>query len=95
MRQKLLAKHNLCLRDLYRSAEKPGAHPMKDVQDELDASVRLAFGMSKSADTLQFLFDLNQHLASAEAQGKSVVGPGLPSTVNDPSAFITDDRLLP
>jgi hypothetical protein len=46
----LLKKHNLCLRDLYRTTEKSGAHPMKDAQVKLDDAVRAAYGIQKEGE---------------------------------------------
>lgn len=87
IRRELCAKHDLSLRDLYRSAELPGNHPLDDAQNALDNAVRKAYGMTAKADSLKFLLDLNQALAVLESQGKPIVGPGLPK------AFISDKRL--
>ncbi|GAB9243221.1 DNA methyltransferase [Bradyrhizobium diazoefficiens] len=93
LRHKLVEKHNMGLRELYRTTEKPGAHPLKDAQAKLDHAVREAFGMPKGKDAVQFLFDLNQELAVKQENGQEVRGPGLPSFINDPAAYITSDRL--
>jgi hypothetical protein len=92
-RAALLAKHNLTLRDLYRLLEKPGSNEMKTLQEELDAAVRRAYGMPKDADPIAFLLELNHRVAAKEAANEVVVGPGLPSTIADPSEFITSDCL--
>lgn len=81
------------LRELYRTTEKPGAHPLKDAQAKLDHAVREAFEMPKGKDAVQFLFDLNQELAEKQENGQEVRGPGLPSFINDPAAYVTSDRL--
>jgi hypothetical protein len=47
--------------------------------------------MKPKADPLAFLLALNGELAEREASMKPVVGPGLPPSVKDASAFITDD----
>ena len=73
----------------------PGAHPLKDAIEELDAAVRAAYGMSKSADFLQFIFDLNQTVSEEEKSGKPVQGPGLPSFVKDRKAFVSADCIEP
>jgi hypothetical protein len=93
-RDALAQKHNLTLRELYRSLEKPGAHPLKDAHAALDNAVRTAYGMNSGADPLQVLFDLNQALASAEDDGDKVTAPGVPAFINDRDALITGDRLL-
>jgi hypothetical protein len=90
-RTAIQARHNLTLRDLYRTLDKPGANPMKILQDKLDDAVRLAYGMPKGADPIAFLFDLNQMMAAKQAAGETVIGPGLPSSVNDSDIFMTAD----
>jgi hypothetical protein len=87
VRRELCAKHDLSLRDLYRSAELPGNHPLDDAQNALDIAVRKAYGMTAKADPLKYLFDLNQSLAVLESHGKPIVGPGLPK------AFVSDKSL--
>ncbi|SFH66924.1 type IIL restriction-modification enzyme MmeI [Bradyrhizobium sp. Gha] len=93
LRSELLKKHNLCLRDLYRTIEKPGAHPMKDAQAKLDDAVRAAYGIPKEGDAIQFLFNLNQQLAQSEANGQAVRGPGLPDSIAKPERFISTDAV--
>ena len=78
IREQLCDEHELSLRDLYRSAELPGVHPLDSSHEDLDAAVRKAYGAKKSADPLRFLFELNQKLADLEAKGELIVGPGLP-----------------
>jgi hypothetical protein len=82
-RNELRTKHNLSLRDLYRSLELPGDHPLKAAHAVLDEAVRKAYGMSADADPLAFLLDLNAQVATAEENGDSVQGSGLPSFIND------------
>jgi hypothetical protein len=93
LRRELLTKHNMGLRELYRTIEKPGAHPMKEAQALLDGAVREAFGMPKGRDAIQFLFDLNQALAEMEKNGKAIRGPGLPSFINDCTPYMSPDRV--
>ncbi len=90
-RSKLKSTHKLSLRDLYRSMENPGAHPLKDAQSKLDDVVRLAYGMKRSDNSQSFLLKLNHEVSLAEKKGKHVDGPGLPKAVKDPDSFITDD----
>ena len=93
-RDELRAKHNLSFRELYRALELPGDHPLKSAHTALDDAVRSAYGMSASADPLQFLLDLNAKVADAEANGDEVQGAGLPSFVNDRSAYISNDCIM-
>ncbi len=71
--------HDLSLRELYRSSEFPGEHPLDVAQDKLDVAVRKAYGVNPSADPLKFLFDLNIKLATLETDNKPIQGPGLPN----------------
>jgi MmeI, DNA-methyltransferase domain/MmeI, target recognition domain len=73
-RETLIKRHNLTLRELYRTLELPGDHPLKDAHTELDKAVREAYGMAKDEDALAFLLKLNLALAQAEAKGESVRG---------------------
>jgi hypothetical protein len=83
----------LSLRDLYRSAELPGNHPLDDAQNALDIAVRKAYGMTAKVDSLKFLFDLNQSLAVLESQGRPIVGPGLPKAFASDKKLKSDDCL--
>lgn len=93
LRNQLKKKHGLSLRELYRSLELPGAHPLKDAHEKMDAAVRDAYGMSASADPLAFLLKLNAELASKEETGGTVVGPGLPPSVKNKTKYVTTDCL--
>lgn len=90
-RNELRTKHNLSLRDLYRALELPGVHPLKDAQASLDSAVRGAYGMKAREDPLVFLLDLNALVASAEKNGDPVLGAGLPASINDRKAYVTED----
>jgi hypothetical protein len=81
----------LSLRELYRTVDEPGKHPLKDAQEALDQAVRRAYGAAKKTAPLTFLLDLNLEVAESEAAGKPVVGPGLPDTVKHPETYVTDD----
>ncbi|MDX2176346.1 MAG: DNA methyltransferase [Candidatus Sumerlaeia bacterium] len=91
LRRDVMAEHGWSLRDLYRTLETPGANPLRDAQEALDAAVRAAYGMKKSEDILAFLLKLNHEVADREAQLLEVTGPGLPPCVQDPKPFITED----
>jgi hypothetical protein len=94
-RADLLKKHNMSLRDLYRSMELPGAHPLKDAHAKLDAAVREAYGMTPKQNVLAFLLALNAKVAAAEAKGDKVQAPGLPKAVVVKKPFVTPDALQP
>ena len=91
LRRSLCAMHNLSFRDLYRSQELPGEHPLKDSHAALDEAVRSAYGMARNADPLSFLLALNQEAAEKESGGAAVLGPGLPDFVNDRKSYVTND----
>jgi hypothetical protein len=93
VRRGLCEKHDLSLRELYRSAELPGNHPLDAAQEALDAAVRKAYGMTAKVDPLKFLFDLNQSLAVLEEQDKPIVGPGLPAAFASNKSLRSDDCL--
>lgn len=94
-RNEFRAKHNLSLRDLYRALDLPGAHPLKDAQAALDSAVRKAYGMKQTEDPLAFLLNLNALVAAAEENGDPVQGAGLPASIHDRSAYVTDDCIQP
>ena len=76
LRNSLRAKHNLSFRELYRSLELPGEHPLKEAHAALDEAVGAAYGMTKGTDPLAFLLALNQEAAEREADGAAVAGSG-------------------
>lgn len=94
-RNKLRAQHNLSFRELYRSLELPGQHPLKNAHDALDQAVAAAYGMPKSCDPLAFLLALNATVAKEENAGNPIEGPGLPSCITDPASFVTQDCITP
>lgn len=95
IRNELRTKHDLSFRELYRSLELPGDHPLKDAHAGLDAAVRAAYGMTKTADPLATLLALNAQVVAAEAEDEPVQGPGLPACITDPTPFITQDCIEP
>lgn len=90
-RRELMIKHGRTFRTLYRTLEKPGANPLREFHEALDAAVRAAYGMGASENVLEFLFDLNLSLAKREQMKSKIQGPGLPPIVTDPSEFISGD----
>jgi len=94
LRRHLMQAHGLTLRQLYRSLELPGSHPLKEASTTLDSAVRKAFGMGKKVNSLGFLLQLNQSLAENEAKGIDVVGPG-PAPVMKKGQHRTTDCIMP
>jgi hypothetical protein len=93
LRSQLRVKHELSLRELYRAIEGPGEHALKKAHKALDDAVRNAYGMSKKVGVLEALLELNQKVAAAEADGKLVVGPGIPPSGKKLKDLITTDKL--
>lgn len=91
LRHKVMTENQWSLRELYRTLELPGDNPLQKAHVELDVAVHEAYGMKATENPLKFLLELNFAVAEREAQGLSVVAPGLPPCVNDPSEFITSD----
>ena len=87
-RSMLLQRHNLTLRELYRTLDKPGSSPMRVLQGDLDTAVKQAYEMPQQADGIAFLLALNQELAAEEARGVAVVGPGLPPRIPIPKTSL-------
>lgn len=93
LRRQLMAQHNMSLRDLYRSVENPGTHPLKKVMMRLDSAVAEAYAIKGKVNLLEFLLKLNSQVVTQELSGGRVVGPGLPPCVNDPCQLISSDCL--
>ena len=91
--QHLRDERGLSLRELYRAIEKPGKHALAIAHAELDATVRVAYGMQAKEDVLQFLLGLNHECADLNAKGASIQEPGIPSSFRKPNELITDDRI--
>lgn len=77
-RRKLMAENDWSLRELYRSAEVEGEHPLKAAQAALDAAVEAAYGKPGDQEATEFLLELNLALAEDEKAGEAIQGPGLP-----------------
>lgn len=95
LRRELCREHGLTLRALYRSIELPGDHPLKTATAKLDRAVRAAYGLQEKDDVLAFLLALNHKLAKNEADGKPIVGPGLPQAFRKTPGLITTDCIVP
>jgi hypothetical protein len=83
------------LRDVYRTLELPGKHPLKDAHATLDAAVLKAYGFSAKKDLLKQLLDLNHEVAAREAKGESVTAPGVPKGYPRPAKLVTKDCIRP
>jgi len=94
-RRKLSEKHNIPLRELYRSMEQPGSHPLKEATAILDAAVRKAYAITPATDPLKHLLTLNFQLAAKERAGEAIIRPGLPPFVRDLKPFVTQDAIQP
>lgn len=83
------------LRALYRTLELPGANPLKDAHEALNAAVLDAYGFEPGQDILKQLLDLNLAVAASIDKGKPVTAPGVPPSYGDPADLITDDCIRP
>ena len=95
LRRDLCSEHGLTLRELYRSIELPGDHPLKTATAALDKAVRAAYGMKAGENDLSFLLALNLKLAAIEANGEAIVGPGLPAVAQGLAGLVTSDSIVP
>jgi hypothetical protein len=93
LRREVMEDNGWNFRKLYRTLDLPGGNPLKSAHNALDAAVRTAYGMKPQEDPLTFLLSLNGELADRDADGSSIIGPGLPPSVEDARPFITTDRI--
>ncbi len=93
LRRSTMARDRISLRDLYKPLDQPGDTPLHQAHAVLDRAVAAAYGLGDRVDPLAFLYDLNQSVAAAEAAGQPVMGPGLPSWVDNPEEFVSADRI--
>lgn len=91
IRAMLMTAHGQSFRELYRLLDNPGKSELRDAHDALDATVRAAYGMSKTADPLAFLLDLNLKLAAAEKAGTPITGPGIPPSARGLPNLVSAD----
>jgi hypothetical protein len=92
VRDKLMRENGWSLRDLYQSADVPGAHPLNNAQAALDRAVGEAYGIPPDQDIPEFLLELNHALKEDEDAGRAITGPGLPKQFDrtDPRWMSTD-----
>ena len=95
VRAEALANLKGGLRALYRTLELPGANPLKDAHEALNAAVLDAYGFEPGQDILKQLLDLNLAVAASIDKGKPVTAPGVPPSYGDPADLITDDCIRP
>ena len=78
-REQLMTDNGWSLRALHQAAELPGAHPLRDAQNELNAAVQAAYDVPSGQSNTEFLLELNLCVAEDEADGHPVQGPGIPA----------------
>lgn len=79
------------LRDVYRTLELPGKHPLREAHRDLDEAVRDAYGAPGLQSAVPFLMSLNEELVGAERRGACIQGPGIPEhSTGDVSLFSAD-----
>lgn len=93
-RRKIMQQNRLTLRDLYRTLDKPGKNPIKDLQEELNQAVMVAYGFDPLKDLLLQLLDLNQQVHQKELMGNKVTGPGIPYYYPEPERLISEDCVI-
>lgn len=98
IRSKIKTENNWSLRDVHKSMELPGDHPLKKALEDLDKAVweAYSFGLPlkmQIKDTLEFLLQLNLKCAEQETNGHEIFMPGLPTILKNESDFYSDDAI--
>jgi hypothetical protein len=94
-RRRMVNKHGQPLRDLYRTLELPGTHPLKELRFELDKAVASAYGTTLRSNPLIMLIELNEALAANELKQQRILGPGLPRIDGLTADLVSLDCLVP
>jgi type II restriction/modification system DNA methylase subunit YeeA len=99
LRKRIRAENNFSLRELYRTLELPGDNPLRTAHERLDDAVWEAYyyGLPKTmhkTDELEFLLQLNELCAKAEAAGEEIIGPGLPQFCKGDDYFFSEDCIV-
>lgn len=94
-RRAIVKKYGQPLRDLYRTLELPGKHPLKRLQLELDVAVGKAYRMPLRSNPLSMLMELNETLVESEFKKRQIRGPGVPKIDGLDSDLVTADCLRP
>lgn len=71
----------------YDVLRRPGKSELRDLHEELDQAVLSAYGFDPDEDLLTQIFELNLLVATKEAEGDEVTGPGSQPTRISPSAW--------
>jgi len=83
----------LSLEKQYNSLRDPGRNPLRNLQEELDAAVELAYGFSAGEDVLAQLLALNLSIAAQERDG--LTQPRRPGGEGFVSTKLTSSRIEP
>ncbi|MEM6271624.1 MAG: DNA methyltransferase [Bacteroidota bacterium] len=90
-RKRIMETHSKSLREIYRIMEKPGVNPLRMLHNTLDKAVMKAYGFDGRKDILTQVLALNHSLAEAEASGMTIEAAGLPSYIQNPQEYISED----
>ncbi|MFG1691208.1 DNA methyltransferase [Gemmatimonadota bacterium] len=93
LRSTLMRQHGLSLREMYKTLEGPGKHPLRAARDALDRAVMGAYGMKQTDEPLEFLLELNLRLQQIEEDGGAITPPGLPASYAKPRELVSKDRI--
>ncbi len=77
----------------YKSLRDPGRNELRNLQEELDNAVALAYGFSEDDDVLAQLLALNQSIADQEKDG--LTAPRLPGNEGLSGTHVTSSRIEP
>lgn len=75
------------LANQYDVLRRPGKSELRDLHEELDQAVLSAYGFDPGEDLLTQIFELNLLIATKEAEGDEVTGPGAQATTSTPSTW--------
>ncbi len=90
----------LSLRDIYRTMEKHGDNPLRDMQDKLNEAVLECYKYETpksllSEDILEMLYKLNLKCAELEDKEVKLLSPGLPDFIQGRAEYVTDYCIKP
>jgi SAM-dependent methyltransferase len=99
-REAMRKSERLTLREMYRSLEKPGKNPLRDLHTALDNAVSAAYGWSSSTlpddnTILANLLALNGEVAAKIKAGEKVTAPGIPSDYPTPAELVSEGCIQP
>jgi len=98
LRNDIRKNNNWSLREVHKSMELPGRHPLKEALDDLNKAVWDAYYFNlplkmQVKDTLEFLLQLNLKCAEHEKNRLEIIKPGLPEFLVNESEFYSDDAI--